>query len=41
MAAESSAELSIVNKFRKTIWSKFLKGIIEYELIKPNDNIAV
>ncbi|MBR1423081.1 MAG: tRNA 2-thiocytidine biosynthesis protein TtcA [Ruminococcus sp.] len=41
MAAESSAELSIVNKFRKTIWSKFLKGIKEYELIKPNDKIAV
>ena len=41
MAAESSAELSIVNKFRKTVWSKFLKGIKEYELINEGDKIAV
>ena len=34
-------ELTIVNKFRKTIWSKFLKGIKDYELIKEGDRIAV
>lgn len=38
---QSDIELSIVKKFRKTIWSKFLKGIKEYELINPNDKIAV
>jgi cysteine desulfurase len=27
-------ELSVVNNFRKTIWTKFLKGIKEYELIQ-------
>ncbi|MBR1423079.1 MAG: tRNA 2-thiocytidine biosynthesis protein TtcA [Ruminococcus sp.] len=41
MELPNDIELSIVNKFRKTIWSKFLKGIKEYELIKPNDKIAV
>ena len=34
-------ELTIVNKFRRTIWSKFLKGIKEYELIQEGDKIAV
>ncbi|MCR4759289.1 MAG: tRNA 2-thiocytidine biosynthesis protein TtcA [Oscillospiraceae bacterium] len=34
-------ELSVVNKFRKTIWTKFLKGIKEYELIQEGDKIAV
>ena len=41
MELPNEIELSIVNKFRKTVWSKFLKGIKEYELIKPNDKIAV
>jgi len=34
-------ELSIVNKFRTPIWTKFLKGIKEYDLIKEGDKIAV
>jgi tRNA(Ile)-lysidine synthase TilS/MesJ len=34
-------EETIVGKYRKTIWSKFLKGIKEYELIKEGDKIAV
>lgn len=34
-------ELSVVKKFRREIWSKFLKGIKEYELIKEGDRIAV
>lgn len=34
-------ELSVVNKFRREIWTKFLKGIKEYELIQPGDKIAV
>ena len=34
-------EKSIIKKFRKEIWSKFIKAIKEYELIKENDKIAV
>ncbi len=34
-------EKSIIKKFRKEIWSKFVKGIKEYQLIKPGDKIAV
>ena len=34
-------EKSIIKKYRKEIWSKFVKGIKDYELIKPNDKIAV
>ena len=34
-------EKSIIKKFRKEIWSKFIKAISDYELIKENDNIMV
>ena len=34
-------ELSVVNKFRREIWTKFLKGIKEYDLIQEGDKIAV
>ncbi len=34
-------EKSIRKKFSKTIWGRFTKAIIEYELVKPNDKIAV
>ena len=34
-------EKSIIKKYRKEIWSKFVKAIQEYELIKENDNIMV
>lgn len=34
-------EQSLKKKFKKTIWSKFTKAINIYELIKPNDKIAV
>ena len=34
-------ERSIIKKYRKVIWSKFVKAIQEYELIKENDNIMV
>ena len=34
-------ERSIIKKFRKDIWSKFVKAIQEYELIKENDKIMV
>ena len=34
-------ERSIIKKFRKDIWSKFIKAVREYELINENDNIMV
>lgn len=34
-------ERSIIKKYRKEIWSKFIKAIQEYELIKNGDNIMV
>lgn len=34
-------ERSIIKKYRKEIWSKFVKAVQEYQLIKENDNIMV
>ena len=34
-------ERSIIKTYRKSIWRKFVKGVKDYELIKPEDNIAV
>lgn len=34
-------ERSIIKKFRKDIWAKFIKALQEYELITENDNIMV
>lgn len=34
-------EKSIRKKYKKNIWSKFTKAINTYELVKPNDKIAV
>ena len=34
-------EKSIIKKYRKDIWSKFIKAIKEYELLKEGDKIAV
>ena len=34
-------ERSIIKRFRKEIWSKFVKAVQEYELIKENDKIMV
>lgn len=34
-------EKSIIKKYRKDIWSKFVKAVADYELIKPNDKIMV
>jgi len=34
-------EKSIIKKYRKEIWSKFVKAVKEFELIKENDKIAV
>ena len=34
-------EGSIITKYRKMIWSRFLKGCKEFELVNEGDNIAV
>lgn len=34
-------ERSIIKKYRKEIWSKFVKAVQDYELIKENDRIMV
>ena len=34
-------ERSIIKKYRKTIWKKFVEGINDYKLIEENDCIAV
>lgn len=34
-------EKSIIKKFRKTIWSKFVKAVKDYQLIQEGDKIAV
>jgi len=34
-------ERSIIKKFRKEIWSRFIKAVQDYELIKENDRIMV
>ncbi|WP_028515394.1 ATP-binding protein [Ruminococcus flavefaciens] len=36
-----AVELSLRKKFKKSIWCKFTKAINEYELVQPNDKIAV
>lgn len=37
----SNIEISIIKKYRKTLWRGFVKSIQKYELIKENDKIAV
>ncbi len=34
-------ERSIIKKYRKDIWSKFIKAVADYELISENDKIMV
>jgi len=34
-------ERSIIKTYRKEIWSKFVKAVMDYELIKENDKIMV
>ena len=41
MEKYKEVERSIIKKYRKKIWSKFIKGIKEYELIQEGDKIAV
>ena len=41
MEKSKEIERSIITKFRKSIWSRFVKGVSDYELIKENDKIMV
>jgi len=41
MEKHIEVERSIIKKYRKEIWKKFIAGINRYELIKENDKIAV
>ena len=41
MEMPNDIELSLVKKYRLSIWSKFLKGIKDYQLINEGDKIAV
>lgn len=34
-------ERSIIKKYRNNIWKKFIRVVVDYKLIEPNDNIAV
>ena len=34
-------EKAIIKRYRKQLWSKFIKAVKEFELIKENDKIAV
>lgn len=34
-------ERSIIKKYRKTLWTKFIKGVQEYEMVQDGDKIAV
>lgn len=41
MERYQAIERSIITRFRKEIWRKFIEGINEYQLIKEGDKIAV
>ena len=41
MEKYKEVERSIIKTYRKEIWSKFVKAVSDYELIKENDNIMV
>lgn len=41
MEKYQEVERSIITRFRKEIWAKFVKGVSYYELIKENDKVMV
>ncbi len=41
MERSKEIERSLITKFRKDIYSKFVKAVQEYELIKPGDKVMV
>lgn len=40
MKSRVEAERSLIKTYRKELWSRFVKGISEYEMIQENDRIA-
>ena len=34
-------ERTIIKKYRNNIWKKFIRAVVDFKLIEPNDNIAV
>ena len=38
---QAQIEKSIQKKFHKSLFSKFTKAIVKYELLKPGDKVAV
>ena len=34
-------ERSIIKKYRKDIWRKFMRAVMDYHLVEENDNIMV
>lgn len=41
MDKKQLVERSIIKKYRKEIWNRFVKAVVEYDLIKEGDKIAV
>ena len=41
MERYKTIEQSIIKKYRKDIWSKFVKAVIDYQLINENDSVMV
>lgn len=41
MSRAMEIETTLIKKYRKPIWNRFVKGIKEYQLIEPGDRIAV
>ena len=41
MKNKKEVEHSLITKYRKDIWRKFMKAVRDYELVSENDHIAV
>ncbi len=41
MEQRQEVQKSIIKKFRKEIWKNFISAVIQYQLVKENDKIAV
>ena len=41
MERDKQIERTIITTYRKQIWAKFVKAIVEYDMIQDGDKIAV
>ena len=41
LTRQQEIERSIIKKFRRSIWSRFTRGVKEYAMIREGDKIAV